>query len=108
MALGFAQDFPWIIGVVGWVLLTDPGIKETLSRYASDPLIVGAREILQLPEVSPLFDDPVFHNGLEALARLRFPYDLLIGPWQLEESIRLADRRPDLAALCSAPTGHPA
>jgi len=99
--LGFAHDFSWIKGVVGWFPLTDPGIEEILTRYASNPMVVGAREILQLPEVSPLFDDSAFHNGLDALARHRFPYDLLIGPWQLEDSIRLADSHPELTVILS-------
>jgi L-fuconolactonase len=99
--LGFAREFSWIKGVVGWFPLTDPGIEEILTRYSADPLIVGAREILQLPDVSPLFDDPAFHRGLDILAKHQLPYDLLIGPWHFAESIQLADAHPNLTVVLS-------
>lgn len=99
--LEYARECSWIQGVVGWFPLTDPGIEEILTRYATDPFIVGAREILQLPDVSPLFDDPAFHRGLEILAKYQLPYDLLIGPWQFKESIELADTHPDLTVVLS-------
>lgn len=99
--LGYAREFPWISGVVGWFPLTEDGIGETLERYSADPLIVGVREILQLPEVSPLFDDPRFHRGLKAVANQGLSYDLLVGPQQLKESIALADTHPELALVLS-------
>lgn len=99
--LGFADKYSWIKGVVGWFPLTDPGIEEILASYQTNPNIVGARDILQLPEVSLYFEDPDFHRGLDALAKVQLPYDLLIGPWQFAESIRLVDTHPDLTIVLS-------
>jgi L-fuconolactonase len=62
---------------------------------------VGAREILQYPEVSPYFESDAFHRGLDRLAAHDLSYDLLIGPWQMESAIGLCDRHADLRiALC--------
>jgi L-fuconolactonase len=94
--LGLAKEFPGIEAVVGWFPLIDPAVETTIERYAVDPLVVGAREILQYPELSGYFEDPAFHRGLEALAKHGLTYDLLIGPWQMHASIRLVDRHPKL------------
>jgi len=99
--LSMAAEFAWIEAVVGWFPLADSNAEEVIERYAANPLIVGAREILQYPEVSVYFDDPAFHRGLKALARHDLCYDILIGPWQLQDSICLVDTHPDLQfVLC--------
>lgn len=99
--LGFVERYPWIKGVVGWFPLTDPGIEDILTTYKANPYIVGAREILQLPDVSPLFHEAAFHNGLSILAKQELAYDLLIGPSQFQESICLVDTHPDLTVVLS-------
>lgn len=96
-----AGENKWIEAVVGWFPLAESNIESIVERYAADPLIVGAREILQYPDVAPCFEDAGFHQGLNCLAKYDLTYDLLIGPWQMKESIQLIDTHPDLKiALC--------
>ncbi|MEM7792725.1 MAG: amidohydrolase family protein, partial [Verrucomicrobiota bacterium] len=97
----YAETNAWIKGVVAWFPLSEPDIEEVIDSYLEKPALVGAREILQLPEASGLFESTDFHNGLEVLAKQGLVYDLLIGPWQFRESIQLADTHPNLRIVLS-------
>ncbi|MEM8867363.1 MAG: amidohydrolase family protein [Verrucomicrobiota bacterium] len=96
-----AANNKWIRGVVGWLPLADSDAEAVIENYASREIVVGAREILQLPEASGLFESTNFHRGLGFLSKYDLCYDLLIGPWQFKESIQLADTHPDLMLVLS-------
>jgi len=97
----YADSYAYIEGVVGWFPLIDSGIETILARYSNNKMIKGAREIMQFPEVAPLFEDPRFHDGLKAVAKYDLSFDLLIGPYQMKESIELVDTHPDLQIVLS-------
>ncbi|MEM9025769.1 MAG: amidohydrolase family protein [Verrucomicrobiota bacterium] len=99
--LTYAEKFSWISAVVGWFPLVSDDVSNIVSEYAKNPWIVGARDILQFPEVSPYFEKPAFHRGLKAVANFGLTYDLLIGPWQIEPCIQLVDAHPDLQFILS-------
>lgn len=87
-----------IRGVVGWVPLKDPRVREILSGYAGNPLFKGVRHILQ-GEPDGWFTDDEFHRGLSSLPGHGLRYDLLLFQRQLELGIALVDRQPELGII---------
>ena len=92
--LGFASSHPWIVGVVGWVPLIDPGVEDLLVQLAAHPRLKGMRHVLQA-EPDSYMDRPDFNAGLARLRTHRLAYDILICHPQLPAAIRLVDRHPD-------------
>jgi len=45
--LAWANNHPWIAGVVGWLPLIDPAIGDLLDRFAANPGLKGVRHVLQ-------------------------------------------------------------
>lgn len=85
----------WILGVVGWVPLTDAAVPDVLARFASHPGLRGVRHILQgEPDPDYMLRDE-FQRGIRALRPFGLAYDILISERQLPQSIRLVGRHPD-------------
>ncbi|PPK85901.1 L-fuconolactonase [Neolewinella xylanilytica] len=92
--LQLARQHSFIRGVVGWVDLCDPGVKEQLERYDDADLLVGMRHVVQA-EPPGFMDRPDFRRGISALREFGLTYDILIYHHQLAESIRLVAAYPD-------------
>ncbi len=83
-----------IRGVVGWVPLTDPAVREVLENFAASPALRGVRHILQgEPAEYMLRDD--FNAGVAALGDFDLAYDILIYERQLPQAIQFVDRHPN-------------
>jgi L-fuconolactonase len=89
-----AAAHPWILGVVGWLPLTDPGIARQLEPFAAKPKLKAIRHVLQA-EPAEYMDRPDFNAGLAQLAPLDLTYDILIVHRQLPAAARLVDRHPN-------------
>jgi L-fuconolactonase len=94
--LDLAAKHPFIVGVVGWVDLTDPQLGKTLDGLQKNPRFKGVRH--------PVHDEPNNRwllrqevvNGLKELERRSIPYDLLLRPQHLPAAIELAGKVPSL------------
>jgi len=94
--LDLASQSETILGVVGWVDLTDPGLGHVLDRCQKHPKFKGVRHIVHdEPDVRWLLRDDVV-SGLKELARRDIPYDLLLRPPHLPLIPQLAERVPGL------------
>lgn len=94
--LELADHHPFILGVVGWVDLTDPRVGETLERLQRNPKLKGLRHLVQdEPDDEWLLREDVA-NGLGELERRGLPYDLLLYPRHLRLVPKLVDRFPRL------------
>jgi L-fuconolactonase len=91
--LSLAIHHPEILGVVGWVPLASPQLREILDRFAGDPLLVGVREVAE--DNPGALDDPALNRGIAALAEYSLCYDILVRESQLPEATRLVDRHPE-------------
>jgi L-fuconolactonase len=81
--LAYARKYPFIRGIVGWVDLQAPDIKERLDFYSSEKSIKGFRHIVQ-GEADPNFllgQD--FCRGIGHLKSYNFTYDILVYHYQL-------------------------
>jgi L-fuconolactonase len=94
--LELASQNDLILGVVGWVDLTDPRVGATLDKYQQHPKFRGVRHpVHDEPDLNWLVRDDVI-AGLRELARRGLPYDLLLFPEHLPLVPRLAESVPDL------------
>lgn len=95
--LDLAAGEPCIAGVVGWVPLVSPTVKETLQALARSRALCGVRHVLQ-DEPDPGFAlREEFSRGLAALRGLGLAYDVLVHEHQLGVATALVDRHPDQA-----------
>ena len=93
--LQLSKNHPIIKGVVGWVDLRSPDISELLEAYSSEEIIKGFRHIVQ-GEADPNFLlRPFFLNGISALKKHDFTYDILVFPHQLGAVLEFVKTFPD-------------
>lgn len=92
--IDLAQQHPFIKAVVGWVDLSVENISERLAHYRQKNIVKGFRHILQAREPSYMLQ-PSFLNGIAALSKYSFTYDILVFPNHLEAAIELVRRNPN-------------
>lgn len=80
--LTLAEKHEFIKGVVGWVDLCSPNIRERLEHYSQFPKLKGFRHILQAEPVEFMLKAE-FQRGIAALNNFGFTYDILIYPKHL-------------------------
>jgi L-fuconolactonase len=94
--LELASQYPFILGVVGWVDLTDPRLGHTLDRLQAHPRFKGVRHPVESePAPNWLMREDVL-RGLTELSRRDLPFDLLIRPVHLPLVPLVAERVPGL------------
>lgn len=92
--LDLARSNPFILGVVGWVPLTDPGVAGILERLASEPALKGCRHVLQDEPDDDYMLRPDFNEGVRAVNAAGLAYDILIYERHLPQALRFVDRHP--------------
>lgn len=94
--LELAGQHEFILGVVGWVDLTDPHLGATLDQLQRHPKFKGVRHLVHdEPDANWLIREDVLH-GLGELAHRGIPFDLLLRPAHLPLVPRIAERIPEL------------
>ncbi len=94
--LSLATQHEFILGVVGWVDLQDPGVGDTLDALADHPKLVGIRHVVHDEPDPQWLTRPEVLRGLGELARRKLPYDLLLRPPHLPAAIEVARQFPTL------------
>ncbi len=92
--LDLAEKNTFIKGVVGWVDLKDPDVKERLAYYTRNPLFKGVRHIVQAEPDNYMLDLD-FQRGINYLQTFELTYDILVYVHQLPAAIQLINRFPD-------------
>ena len=93
--LHLADEHDFIKGVVGWVDLKSPKLEERLVHFDQYEKLKGFRHILQGEPAGTMLDER-FLNGIQALQKTRFRYDILIFENQLHECVRLVNLFPEM------------
>lgn len=88
-----SEKNPWIKGVVGWVDLCARDIEDRLAYWKQFPVVKGFRHILQA-EHPDFLGQKSFINGISALQKHGFTYDILIYPRHLTATIALVKQFP--------------
>ncbi|WP_166979980.1 amidohydrolase family protein [Paramicrobacterium fandaimingii] len=109
--LDIADRHSWVLGVVGWIDLTDPdAAAEQLDRWHGNSAFCGIRHLLNDDPRDLLGDDRVIAS-LSEVARRGLAFDLHDSwPRFLPETAALADRVPELSIIIdhvgNAPRGQ--
>lgn len=92
--LDLAEKNDFIKGVVGWVDLRASNIDEVLNQYSKFPKLKGFRHVVQGEADHNFMLRPDFLNGIAALEKYNFTYDILVFPHQLGAALELVRRFP--------------
>ena len=90
--LGYADSHDFILGVVGWLPLSDQGVENLIERYSSNHLLKGIRHVVQDEPDDRFILDEAFNRGVEKLRKYNLVYDILIYERQLGSTIEFVDR----------------
>ena len=93
--LEIAHEEPFVLGVVGWVPLTEPNVAAHLDQLSQNPSLVGVRHVLQDEPDDEYALREDFNRGVAQLKDYSLAYDILIYERQLPAAIGLVDRHPD-------------
>jgi L-fuconolactonase len=97
--LAAAAETPWVLGVVGWVDLTNPGVAEELSRLRALPgghLLVGLRHQVQEESDPNWLCRKEVRRGLQTVADAGLAYDLIVLPEQWPAAVATVLALPHL------------
>lgn len=94
--LRMAHENPFIVGVVGWADLCDPGAGGQLAAFAIDRKFVGVRHLLQDEPADDFMLRPEFVRGVAAAGAAGLAYDLLVFPRHLPFALALVRRLPEV------------
>ncbi|MGH9194517.1 MAG: amidohydrolase family protein, partial [Acidimicrobiia bacterium] len=89
--LELADQYPFIVGVVGWVDLQSQAVRAQLERFARHAKLVGIRHIVQ-SEPDDFLLRPEFCRGIALLEEFDLAYDILIHPRHLPQAVEFAKR----------------
>ncbi|KRD08950.1 amidohydrolase [Flavobacterium sp. Root901] len=92
--LDLASKNDFIKGIVGWADLQNENIEERLRHFSSYKKLKGFRHVVQ-GEVDDFMFGAAFRNGIKALKKFDFTYDILIFHRQLPAAISLVKDFPE-------------
>src|SRR5712692_10564185 len=93
--LDLADQNPFIKGVVGWVDLRSPRLREQLERFCKNRKFRGVRHVLHDEPDDQFMMRPDFLLGISQLAQFGLTYDLLLFPRHLPVAFELVKRFPE-------------
>lgn len=92
--LDLARRESFILGVVGWVPLADPGVGDLLAEFAGEPLLKACRHVLQDEPDPDYMLGARFNEGIRVLTAAGLPYDILVYEHHLPQTLEFVDRHP--------------
>lgn len=95
--LDLADQYPAVVGVVGWADLRTADLTPALESWGQHSAFKGLRHLLQdEPDVAAWVQDRQVNDGLRTLQRQRLTYDVLVFEHQLQ----------DVMAFCARHDAH--
>jgi len=91
--LELAENNAFILGVVGWVDLRSPRVRDELKLFAGKSKLVGIRHIVQ-GEPDDFLHQADFLHGISMLEEFDLAYDVLIYPRHLSQAAEFVARFP--------------
>jgi len=92
--LRLAEEYPFILGVVGWVDLLGPNLGERLEYFSRFERLRGVRHIAQAESDHFLARGDVVHR-VGMLRDFGLTYDILVYPQQMPAALSMVKRLPD-------------
>lgn len=95
-ALGLAEQYSFIAGIVGWVDLASDQCEDQLLEFRDHPKFVGIRHVTQDEPDDDFIVRPDILRGLKVLQKHKMPFDLLFYVKHLKHAATLARELPEL------------
>ncbi len=95
--LAHAARHDFIRGVVGWVPLIDPQVRDAMAEFSGAEKLKGYRHVLHDEEDDRYMLREDFNAGIEAVTEANLIYDILIFEKHLPQTIQFVDRHPHQA-----------
>lgn len=77
--VSLAEQYPWILGIVGWLDLCATDVSEKLAQYNENKMIKGYRHLVQDEANPSLFlENKAFNQGVAAVLQQNKVYEVLI------------------------------
>lgn len=93
--LELADNYPFILGVVGWVDIRSKNLEKQLEKYSKHNKFVGVRHVVQdEPDENFLLRED-FLTGIKLLKDFSLTYDILIYERHLPITIKFIEKFPD-------------
>ena len=93
--LSLAVENDFIKGVVGWVPLVEPQIRDHLARLSTNKKLKAVRHVVQAEPDEQFLSRKDFSAGIESLSEFSLVYDILILERQLPQAIEFVDLHPE-------------
>ena len=94
--LDLADQYPYILAVVGWVDLCSPEAGAQLDEFKEHPKFRGVRHIVQDEKDNYFLLKDDFCRGVKEVSERGLTYDILVYPKQLDAATQFADRFPEM------------
>jgi len=92
--LQLTEEYPFVLGVVGWVDLRAADLEERLQHFSGFKRLCGVRHIAQDESEDFLMREDVV-RGVGLLQDYGLTYDVLVYPHQLPAALSLVEQLPD-------------
>ena len=92
--LALAERREFIKGVVGWVPLIDPNVREAMAEFSAQKKLKGYRHVLHDERDDRYMMRDDFNSGVKAVTEAGLIYDILIFEKHLPQTIEFVDRHP--------------
>jgi L-fuconolactonase len=93
--LSLAAEHEFIKGVVGWLPLVDPQVRDPLRQFCEHKKLKAVRHVVQAEPDDRYLLRNDFNAGVAALAEFGLVYDILIFERHLPYAIEFVDRHPN-------------
>jgi len=90
--LQLADEYPFILAIVGWIDLSSDRVVEQLEQFAQHPKFRGVRHVVHDEPDDNFMLRESFLNGLRQLKRFGLTYDLLLFPRHLPIACHVVNR----------------
>ncbi len=94
--IDLASKNDFIKGIVGWVDLRSDAVEADLEKYSHHQKVKGFRHVVQGEADHNFLLRPNFLNGISALEKHNFTYDILIFPHQLGATLEFVKKFPNI------------
>ncbi len=92
--LQLAEEQDWIRGVVGWVDLRSPDVRQQLERFSRSPKLRGVRHVIHDEQDDEFVLGEDFNRGISMLQHFHLTYDLLVFEKHLPQTLRFVGQHP--------------
>lgn len=90
-----AKENEFMYGVVGWLPLLEPNVRELIEKWSHEPKLRAVRHVIQDESDNAFILGKEFNEGITHLKDYGLMYDILIFAKHLPNTIKFVDQHPE-------------